>query len=111
MYSSSLMAGPEADKIIAIQQAKIQAQEVALLKLTNELKALTAKVEEQRIAIANVSSTVAGKILYADPPIGGWYDSFNLDRSADEWCRNKGYLGGVANHQALGENRGLFCFK
>jgi hypothetical protein len=111
IFSNSLMANPQTDKIIAIQQAKIQVQEAALLKLTNELKALSAKVEEQRAAIANVSSTVAGKILYADPPIGGWYDSFDLDRSADEWCLGKGYLGGVANHQALGNNRGLFCFK
>lgn len=111
IFSNSLMAEPQTSKVIAIQQARIQAQEAAISRLTDELKALTAKVEEQRISLANVSSTVAGRILYADPPIGGWYDSFELDRSADQWCKDKGYLGGVANHQAKDNNRGLFCFK
>ncbi|WP_141735011.1 hypothetical protein [Oligoflexus tunisiensis] len=109
--SSRLMADPQTDKVIAIQQAQIQAQEAAILKLTNDLKALTAKLEEQKASIANLSTAVAGKILYADPPIGGWYDSFDMDRGADHWCKNQGYLGGVANHQAQGNNRGLFCFR
>ncbi len=110
-FSKSLMADPQTNKIIAVQQAKIKAQDAAITKLTNELKALTAKVDEQKTSIANLATTVAGKIVYADPPIGGWYDSFDLDRSADNWCKSQGYVGGVANHQALGNNRGLFCFK
>jgi small-conductance mechanosensitive channel len=113
-------------KTLAVQQAQIQkmAQDLEALQkaladiqkaLSESQKQSTEQINKLRgdleAARQQLSTQIAEKVRYFDPEIGGDFNSFEMTRSADNFCKTNGFLGGVANLQARLAHRGVFCFR
>jgi|GEM_PF-5844849 hypothetical protein len=113
-------------KTLAIQQAQIQKMSKDIETLRNALADTQKSLSESQKQTADLenklrsdldsarqqlSSQIAEKVRYFDPEIGGDFNSFEMTRSADNFCKTNGFLGGVANLQARLAHRGVFCFR